>query len=64
MAKYRIELFRTMKADYGEIIVEAETLADARAMAEEACDGNRTDIRWECADEADEIGITDIVEEV
>lgn len=62
MAKFRVELFRTMKADYAEVEVEAESLEDARAQAQDLCEGNRTDIKWETADEADEIGITDIFE--
>lgn len=62
MAKFRIELFRTMKADYAEVTIEAETIDDARSIAQTLCDGLRTDIKWEIADEADEIGITDIIE--
>jgi hypothetical protein len=63
MTKYRIELFRIMKPEYGELVVNATSLKEAREKAEKIIETRDDLVKWSQSDEVDDMGIMDIIEE-
>lgn len=58
--KYRVECYRTMKADYGEFVIEAPDRYEAFRLAQEHLTVHYPEIEWSHGDGIDDVGVSEI----